>query len=63
MAPRREPDALAQFLAHTLVGGLAVYLFGRGRGSAEALAIGIIGITAHAALDAPVAQSLSDLGI
>jgi len=63
MVQRREPDALAHFLAHVLVGGLAVYLFGRGRGSAEALAIGIIGVTAHAALDAPVAQGLSDLGV
>ena len=63
MAERREPDALAHFLAHALVGCLAVYLFGRGRGSAGALVVGVIGITAHAAFDAPVAQGLSDLGV
>jgi len=63
MAQRREPDALAHFLAHALVGGLAAYLFGRGRGSTEALAIGVIGIAAHAALDTPVAQGLSNLGV
>lgn len=63
MPQRREPDAFSHVLAHALVGGLVAYAFGRGRSSSGALVVGILGIMVHAALDAPVAKQLSDLGI
>lgn len=58
----REPDPVARVLGHALVGGIVLLAFGRRFGGSAVLA-SVLTIVAHEALDAPVAQKLSDLGV
>lgn len=62
MPPSNRPDPLARLLGHVVVGGLAFYLFGRRSGAAGLMGT-MLTIAAHEALDAPVAQKFSDLGV
>jgi hypothetical protein len=62
--PDEQPDALANWLGHLVVGlgvlWIATKLFHR---PAIGLAFGVAAGVAHQALDAPLAQVLSELGI
>jgi hypothetical protein len=61
MNPQRQPDPLARALGHAVVGGAAFYLLRRF--GAAAVVASVLTIVAHEALDAPVSQKLTDLGI
>jgi hypothetical protein len=58
----RQPDPIARLLSHALVGAIAVFLFKKAGGGTAATAA-LFSIIAHEALDAPVAQALTDLDI
>lgn len=62
--PGKRPDGLARLIGHAAVGAAAAY-FGHQvfKASEATIAAAIVGIIAHALLDEPVAQGLSDLGL
>lgn len=61
MNPQRQPDPLARALGHAVVGGAAFYLLRRL--GAAAVVASILTIVVHEALDAPLSQKLTDLGV
>lgn len=62
MNNRRQPDQDARLLSHALVALGVGYLVAKEKGLAGFIVGAMLGTAAHAALDAPVAQLLSDLG-
>lgn len=61
---KKQPDDLAKFLGHAVVGLGAMWLAGKlTKAAVPAIVIGVVGIILHAELDAPVAQAFSELGI
>jgi len=63
MPSRRQPDAVARWFSHLLVGAVAVYLFGRKSGAGGRFLVACVSAFAHEELDAPVAQVFADLGL
>jgi hypothetical protein len=65
MMPKKQPDQLATLLGHAVVGIGVAYVAGRLVKAAivPAIMVGAIAVLVHAALDQPVAQGLSELGL
>ena len=64
MDNNKQPDDLAKFLGHEIVGIGVAWVAGKMlKSAAPGIVIGIVGIFVHAAFDAPVSQSLSELGL
>jgi len=63
MTQTQQPDPLAVWLSHALVGALAAGVVGHKAGPQAAFLAAVIVIAAHHAFDAPVAQRLSALGV
>jgi CBS-domain-containing membrane protein len=60
----RRPDALARWAGHALVGVAVTYVAGKAfKAAAPAIVLAVLAMAAHAKLDAPVSQALSDLGL
>jgi hypothetical protein len=61
---RKQPSRLATILGHVIVGVSTAWLVGRlTKSPSRRLVVGVSLAIAHVALDAPVSQALSDLGI
>ena len=63
MPQRRQPDPVARWLSHALVGVTVGYLVGKKTGAAGFWVGAIVSAFAHEMLDAPVEQALSDFGV
>lgn len=64
MANRKQPDLVAQWLGHAVVGGVvAVIVAKAAKTAAPALFLGLFAMLMHAEFDAPVSRALSDLGL
>lgn len=61
MNGRRQPDQNVRLVSHALVGLGVGYLVAKEKGLAGFLVGAVLSTVAHEALDAPVAQLLSDL--
>jgi hypothetical protein len=59
--PQRRPDPFARLVSHAIVGALAAFVFKK-FGGGPALMAAMLSIAAHETLDAPVAQTLTELG-
>jgi hypothetical protein len=62
MSNGRRPTPQTRFASHLLVGAAAGSLAGKESGPVAFVVTAIISALAHEALDAPVAQILTDLG-
>jgi RsiW-degrading membrane proteinase PrsW (M82 family) len=62
MNGHRQPDQSARLLAHALVGIGVGYFLGKQKGLPGFITGLIVSTAVHEAMDAPVAQVLSDLG-
>jgi hypothetical protein len=62
MNNKRRPDPQTRFASHVLVGLAAGSVAGRQSGPVAFVVAALISAAAHEALDAPVAQLLTDLG-
>lgn len=60
--PAKQPDFEARLLSHILVGGAIALLTAKAFGR-NSIAAGLVAAAAHEALDAPVADLLSDQGV
>lgn len=63
MQPQGQPDPLARWVSHALVGLGVGYILGRRGGTTGFLLMAAVGAIAHEILDAPVARKLSDAGL
>lgn len=62
MSTSRQPDPLVQTTSHVLVGGAASFIMKEifPRGGSTAVVVGfVVGVWAHAALDAPLAKAIA----
>lgn len=59
--PRRQPDPGTRLVSHAIVGLAAGAITGRRSGLVGFLITAVIAAASHEALDAPVAQLLTDL--
>jgi hypothetical protein len=57
-----QPDPATRLLSHAIVGLLTGAAVGQKRGVGGFVLIAVLGAAAHEALDAPLAQLLTDLG-
>jgi len=62
MPPNNRPDGEARLVSHLVVGCAAGALLGKRSGLAGFLVVALLTAMAHEALDAPVAQVLSEFG-
>ncbi len=62
MSNKKRPDPQTRFASHLLVGFVAGSVAGKDSGPGAFLVAALLSAFAHAALDAPVAQLLTDLG-
>lgn len=63
MKRKRQPDPETRFVSHLLVGCAAGAATGKRSGFGWFVAAALVAALAHEALDAPVAQVLTDLGM
>ena len=63
MSPLRQPDPVARWLSHAIVGLGIGYIVGRQTGTVGFVVTAAASAITHEYLDAPVAQLLSDAGV
>ena len=63
MTAQQQPDPVALWLSHAIVGAVAAALVGPKAGPQAAMLAALIAMAAHHYFDAPVAQRLADIGI
>ena len=64
MARRSQPDPIATWLGHALVGiAVGLIVAKSAKAAAPAILVGLFAVLMHAEFDAPVSQALSDLGV
>jgi hypothetical protein len=63
MNPRRQPDPVARFLSHAIVGAAAGWVVGQKSGPGTAILAALAAVAAHEEFDAPLADVLTELGI
>jgi hypothetical protein len=62
MRPRKNPTPETRFLSHLIVGCSAGAVVGQKSGPGPAVTAALLSACAHAVLDAPLAQVLTDMG-
>ena len=62
---KKKPDKWALYLGHAVVGVVVTWAAGKVFKAAvrAEIVVGVVGVLAHAELDVPVSQAISDLGI
>jgi hypothetical protein len=61
---KKKPDTLALVVGHVVVGVAATWLTAKiAKSIGPSILLGVVAVILHAALDAPVSQVASDLGL